>query len=791
MTTLRTALCKRIGICLAAVSLLITEGRPASFPESACPRLEEAAAALAEGNLDRAARGFADVAADAVEPGFVRGFGQLGLAKVALARKDAQAALRACRVAIQDPQLPVWQRVLAEQQANRLERTLKGLPERDPALFRVPLPILPDPAKTLYVSAKGDDANDGSDGRPFATLTRARDAIRELKKSGGGELPEDGVRVLVEGVWDTCQPALVLTAEDSGRSGAPILYEGGQGKTAVFTGGVRLREWVPVKDSALRDRLNPEVRDRVLQADLKALGLTNWGDATGLKVRPELFVDDVPQTLARWPNSGFVHTGEIHGTNTFKVWGSIPGCRDGVFEFVEDRPLAWLDEPDVRLYGYWFWDWYEEFQRVASVDPARRAFKLAEPFSVYGYRKGQRYYAANLLRELDVPGEWYLDRTHGRVYWLPPEGKDLARANIVLSVSDQPFVSLDNVSHVLFRGLTFQEGRGDGIHIKDGSDCLIARCTLRRLGGDAIIIEGGLHHGVFGSVMHTLGCGGIRMTGGDRGTLTPGRHFVENCTVSDIARLRRTYAPAVHLDGCGNRIAHNLFERIPSSAMRIEGNDHLIELNSVRHVVEESDDQGGIDMFGNPLYRGVIIRWNRWSDIVGGTDCGAAGIRLDDMISGVVLYGNVFERCGARLFGGVQIHGGKENVVDNNLFLDCHAAVSFTAWDQARWSQGVAPFANQARKEPYLKRYPDLARLDQNPNVNFISRNLVLHGKDVFLRNSGASKTVLGVVSASWVSLEAQQGEDPQYLRALFDPLPLTEIGPYPHPWRVAQAEMP
>ena len=108
----------------------------------------------------------------------------------------------------------------------------------------------------------------------------------------------------------------------------------------------------------------------------------------------------------------------------------------------------------------------------------------------------------------------------------------------------------------------------------------------------------------------------------------------------------------------------------------------MIELNAIRHVVQESDDQGGLDMFGNPLYRGVVIRWNRWSDITGGTHCGAAGVRLDDMISGVTVHGNIFERCGAVQFGGVQIHGGQENVVDNNLFVDCFAGVSFSRWGE-------------------------------------------------------------------------------------------------------------
>ena len=69
--------------------------------------------------------------------------------------------------------------------------------------------------------------------------------------------------------------------------------------------------------------------------------MKDLGDATALRRSPELFCDGVPQTLARWPNEGFVKTGEILGTDTFKVWNSIQGCRDGKFRYVEDRPARW------------------------------------------------------------------------------------------------------------------------------------------------------------------------------------------------------------------------------------------------------------------------------------------------------------------------------------------------------------------------------------------------------------------------------------------------------------------
>ena len=122
--------------------------------------------------------------------------------------------------------------------------------------------------------------------------------------------------------------------------------------------------------------------------------------------------------------------------------------------------------------------------------------------------------------------------------------------------------------------------------------------------------------------------------------------------------------------------------------MRIEGNDHLVEFNQVDHVVQESDDQGGIDMWGNPSYRGVVIRFNRWQDIGGGEiPCGQAGIRFDDAISGILVYGNLFERTSNGHFGGVQIHGGQNNIIDNNVFVGCRYGISFSSWGQKRWEE--------------------------------------------------------------------------------------------------------
>jgi len=672
-------------VCVVAAVALPSLCAEAAEPDvpATTTGLDRAAADLAAGRLADARDGFRRLADDASQPAFVRSLGRFGLAEAALAAGDADAAEAAWRELADNASLPRAHREMARERIAAAGRIRQGKPGYDPAAHRAKLPAIPEPAVVFYVRPDGNDSGDGSKARPFRSLVAARDAVRAWQLRP--DPPIGSVQILIGGGVYPVEQTLELAAEDSGKGGtSPVVYMAEPGRQPVFCGGVRIASWKPITDATARERLDSAVRERVLQADLKTLGVTDFGDATALRKCPELFCGGVPQTLARWPNEGFIKTGEPLGIDTFTVWGSIPGCRDGKFRFIEDRPVRWTDERDARLYGYWFWDWFEEYQTVDAIDAEARTFTLSKPYSRYGYRKDQRYFAANLFCELDRPGEWYLDRGRGVVYWLPPEDVDLAAAETALSLFDGPFARMENVHDVILLGLTFQEGRGDGIHVRGGSDDLIAGCTFRRLGGDAVVIDGGWRHGVFGCLAHTLGCGGMRITGGNRETLARGDHFVENCTVYDVGRLKRTYSPAVRLDGCSNRVAHNLFERMPSSAMRIEGNDQTIELNLVRHVVEESDDQGGIDMYGNPLYRGVVIRFNRFSHIGGGTHCGGAGVRLDDMISGVAVYGNLFERCGAVKFGGVQIHGGKENLIDGNVFLDCFAGVSFSRWSEQR-----------------------------------------------------------------------------------------------------------
>ena len=105
----------------------------------------------------------------------------------------------------------------------------------------------------------------------------------------------------------------------------------------------------------------------------------------------------------------------------------------------------WAAEPDLLLYGYWFWDWADSYDRVASIDPEKRVITLARPWHNYGFRIVAPFYAYNALSELDQPGEWYLDRVNGRILMYPPS--DPQGATVELSTFADAMVNLENVSN--------------------------------------------------------------------------------------------------------------------------------------------------------------------------------------------------------------------------------------------------------------------------------------------------------------------------------------------------------
>lgn len=580
-------------------------------------------------------------------------------------------------------------------------------------------------AADFQVAPSGNDTNPGTGEKPFATLAAARDAIRRLKQAGP---LKEAITVHVRGGNYFLAQPVEFKPEDSGSETAPITYLAERGATVRVTGGREVTGWRPVTDQAVLARLAPEARAQVVVADLRAQDVTNFGKlsprgfgAGNPPAEAELFFDDEPMTLARWPNSGFRAAKAKENDQTVIV--------------DTDRVARWSAETEPWVFAYWHHDWAELYEPLAGVDAAKQALlRTAKIKPVYGVTPNRaRWYGFNLLAELDAPGEYYLDRTNSLLYFWPPR----AGGRAVLSMADG-LIRAENLSRVTFRGFTFESCRGTAITLKGGADCHIVGCTIRNAGQQGVQVSDGEGHEIVGCDVYFTGTGGISMSGGQRATLTPARHNAENNHVHHYARRARTYHSAISVSGVGNRIAHNLIHDGPHMALSAGGNDHIVEFNEIHNVVEESGDAGAYYVGRDWTQRGNILRYNYWHDILGSSSYGGMTIYLDDQHCGHMIHGNLFERCMQSVFIG----GGDDNVVTNNVFLGCwksaHLDNRGMNWQKPATDDPKDELRRYLRAMPYTNdlwraRYPQLVNvLNDDPGVpkrNIFAGNISAGGK--------------------------------------------------------------
>jgi hypothetical protein len=119
--------------------------------------------------------------------------------------------------------------------------------------------------------------------------------------------------------------------------------------------------------------------------------------------------------------------------------------------------------------------------------------------------------------------------------------------------------------------------------------------------------------------------------------------------------------------------------------------------------------------------------------------------------------------------------------VDGNLFVDCFGGISFSRWGEKRWLESIERFLPQASEPAYASRYPELADLKADANVNFICRNVFARCGDALLRDGGVQQTALNVATDVPTTTQGRAflGSVAPFKQLLFEPIPLDEIGPY------------
>ena len=538
-----------------------------------------------------------------------------------------------------------------------------------PGLLLAALCLAPPPAGSveLHVAPNGNDAwtgrstahpETGTNG-PFATLGRARTELRSLRAAG--RLNAEGATVWVhDGAYEQTKP-LALTAADSGTTQLPIVFRAVNTGRAVLIGGRQITGFTAH-------------HGQVLKTDVNTQGFA------GFQFR-QLFFAGRRQHLARYPNFDPQNPyggGWAYADGKFvNMYQEVRGEDRRTFTRKESDVRHWSRPGEVEVFVFPRYNWWNNIERIESLDAGSRRVMLARDCS-YPIRPGDRYYFRNALEELDVPGEWYLDRTNGTLYFWPPA--PLATGAVYAPTTRTILELGPGTANVTFRGFTIECAEGDAVVLKNTTNCLIAACTIRNVGdyrGTGVGISGGASNGVTGCDIYEIGSHGIHLSGGDRKTLTAAGNHADNNYLHHVGVFYKQ-GVGISLNGVGNRASHNLIHDGPRMGIMFSGNNLVLEYNHLRHLNLETEDTGAVYTGGRDWIssRGTVIRYNYFHDMLGygHDDKGrwisphfAWGVYLDDNTGGVDVIGNIMVRCSR---AGLHLHNGRDNFIANNIIVE-------------------------------------------------------------------------------------------------------------------------
>ena len=466
---------------------------------------------------------------------------------------------------------------------------------------------LPAFAQPYYVAPAGNDKNPGTLTKPFASLGRAQQAVRQ----------KPGVVFLRGGTYYLPE-TLVLTAQDSGTKDAPVIFQNYQDERPVISGGVKLEnlDWQPYKDRIFQAKVPEDLRTE------------------------EIFVNDQRQILARYPNYDPTakyfdgYAADAISTNRVARWADPTG---GYFHAM--HPALWGDftwritgkdaQGGVTMEGGW------QNNRGGAV---HRQIRFVE----------------NIFEELDSPGEWFLNNKTHRLYFYPPAGLDLKSARVeatrLRSLVEFRGSETQPVKFITLRGLTFRQAartvmdtkeplvrsdwaiyRGGAIFFNGAEDCALEDSFIDQAGGNAVFVNDyNRRVTVRGCQIAKAGASGVCFVGnpqaarsvlfnydqankledidrtpGPKGDNYPADCLVDDCLIYLTGRVEKQTA-GVEIDlAQGITVRHCSIYDMPRAGINIGdgcwGGD-VIEYCDIFDTVKETGDHGSFNSWGRDRY---------------------------------------------------------------------------------------------------------------------------------------------------------------------------------------------
>ncbi|MGL4593122.1 MAG: right-handed parallel beta-helix repeat-containing protein [Thermoguttaceae bacterium] len=475
--------------------------------------------------------------------------------------------------------------------------------------------------------------------------------------------------VLEEGVHRIESP-LILLSEDS------CLKIFGPG---VISGGKVITGWKPFKNG-------------IWCADVPAVRDGKWSFR-------QIYVNGELRFRAKTPNEGFYRVaGCPEGTP--KTVGYHTDCQS--FEFTPgDIKADWKNIDDAEVVVYYFWS--DNHLPIESIDTEKSVVKFkykgGKTFTDDFSEDGARYVVENVFEALDEPGEWYLDKKEGKIYYLPKSGEKMDESEVIAPFATE-LVRFEGdpanrkwVENVRFDNVSFQhcnfnfpagkvnDSQGSSeitaaVNLTGAKNCMFIRCTFSCLGTYAIDLKSGCSNNVVvKSILTQLSAGGIRIDGGSAGVNPLFQTKNNDISENEISYYGLQYPSAVGVlvkNSGGNLVSQNNIHHGYYTGVslgwvwgysRSIARDNIVERNHIHNIGQGLlSDMGAVYTLGPSP--GTVIRNNLIHD-VNSHHYGGWGIYNDEGSTGILVEKNIVYNT---KFAGYDMHYGKEITIRNNIF---------------------------------------------------------------------------------------------------------------------------
>ncbi len=443
----------------------------------------------------------------------------------------------------------------------------------------------------FYVSPNGRDDSPGTWAEPFATLDRARRAVRDLLPARR----HDDVTVLLRGGTYHVASTVVFGLDDGREDDRCVTYAGYPGETAILSAGAPVTGWRRYDSSVDPGGFPPEAQRHLWVADGAPAGAAA-DDASGAS-RPVTALYARDRRLSRARGEAFSPLSDPQRPPDDDFFFDSMLVPDGVIP--EDASVTGADLVVIPRHN-----WTMNILPIARFDRSSRVIETHDPctYPLLPNRREASAWIENVPWVLTEPGEW-IASPDGTVYWWPEDGEEpvgIVAASLTELIRVEGRIDYDGpkdtpVKGVWFSNLTMRHGArypwhgqtGWGVQhdweafdrptalvrFRGAEACGVRGCVIHASDGAGIRLD--LHAQrieISGNHLHDLGGCGIVLVGYGPGSKDVNRNnTVHNNHIHSIGVVT-WHSPAIFAWQSGaNRISHNLLHHTPYTAIVASG----------------------------------------------------------------------------------------------------------------------------------------------------------------------------------------------------------------------------